>query len=271
MGKALITSRWLDVYGWERLLPCNLAPEDHILPWNRSHRSIIAVGKFSFWAWVTANFAWKKGFPSGTGSLQLWNHIMGLQKAVFSSKPLGDPLRLPMGHCTGNLLPWQHPAAPLHDCLFEFFSSSEIFDSRLRNHPSVNPWLWLFTHPWNQRQSDLSYLCLFVSLFIQASQVALAVKNPPANAGNVRDTGVIPASERSRRRAWQPRPVFENPMDRGLWQVTVQGVEKNQTWLKQLSMHTHTHTHTHTISLSKGMSHSLPPSLLLSLLPLPYD
>ena len=59
--------------------------------------------------------------------------------------------------------------------------------------------------------------------------MALAVKNPRANAGNVRDTGVIPASERSRRRAWQPRPVFENPMDRGLWQVTVQGVEKNQT------------------------------------------
>ena len=30
-----------------------------------------------------------------------------------------------------------------------------------------------------------------------ASQVALVVKNPPANAGNVRDTGLIPGSGRS--------------------------------------------------------------------------
>ena len=34
-------------------------------------------------------------------------------------------------------------------------------------------------------------------LFIWASQVALVVKNPPANAGDVRDTGSIPGSGRS--------------------------------------------------------------------------
>ena len=185
----------------------------------------------------------------------------GYRKQNSPVSPWGDPVRLPMGLCTGNLLPWQHPAAPLHDCLFEFLSSSRIFDSRLINHPSVNPWLWLFTHPWNQGQSDLSYLCLFVSLFIRASQVALSVKNRPANAGNIRDTGVIPGSERSRRRAWQPRPVFENPMDRGVWQFTVQGVEKNQTWLKQLSTHTHTHTR------SLYLKECLIPSLFLSFSP----
>ena len=32
---------------------------------------------------------------------------------------------------------------------------------------------------------------------------------------------------------------LENPMDRGAWQATVHGVEKSQTQLKQLSMHTH--------------------------------
>ena len=30
-----------------------------------------------------------------------------------------------------------------------------------------------------------------------ASQVALVVKNPPANAGGIRDTGLIPGSGRS--------------------------------------------------------------------------
>ena len=35
------------------------------------------------------------------------------------------------------------------------------------------------------------------------------VKNPPANAGDVRDAGSIPESERSRGgRTWQPTPVF---------------------------------------------------------------
>ena len=39
---------------------------------------------------------------------------------------------------------------------------------------------------------------------------------------------------------------LENPMDRGAWQATVDGVAKRWTWLKWLSTHTLTHTHTHT-------------------------
>ena len=34
-------------------------------------------------------------------------------------------------------------------------------------------------------------------LFIWASQVVLVVKNPPANAGDIRDTGSMPGSGRS--------------------------------------------------------------------------
>ena len=34
------------------------------------------------------------------------------------------------------------------------------------------------------------------------------LKNPPANAGDVRDTGLIPGSRRSWRRTWQPTLVF---------------------------------------------------------------
>jgi len=39
--------------------------------------------------------------------------------------------------------------------------------------------------------------------------VALVVKDPLANAGDIRDVGSIPGSERSTwRRAWQPTQVF---------------------------------------------------------------
>ena len=47
---------------------------------------------------------------------------------------------------------------------------------------------------------------IFFSLW--ASQVALAVKTLPVNAGDVRDIGSIPASERS------PNSCLESPMDR---------------------------------------------------------
>ena len=50
----------------------------------------------------------------------------------------------------------------------------------------------------------------------QASQEALVVKNPPASAGDVRDTGSIPGSGRfSWRRAWQPTLVFLPEESRG--------------------------------------------------------
>ena len=46
-------------------------------------------------------------------------------------------------------------------------------------------------------------------LCAQASQVALVVKNSPANAGDTRDAGSIPGSGRSPpSRKWQPTPVF---------------------------------------------------------------
>ena len=38
---------------------------------------------------------------------------------------------------------------------------------------------------------------MYISSYFWASQVALVVKNPPANAGDARDTGLIPGSGRS--------------------------------------------------------------------------
>ena len=70
-----------------------------------------------------------------------------------------------------------------------------------------------------------------------AFQVALVVKNPPANA---EDTGLICRLGRSPG-GGHGNPLqyscLENPMDRGAWWTTVHGVAKNRTLLKQLSMH----------------------------------
>ena len=55
------------------------------------------------------------------------------------------------------------------------------------------------------------------------------VKNPPANAGDVRDTGSIPGLGRSLG-GGHSNPLqyscLENPMDRGAWQATVYGVTR---------------------------------------------
>ena len=48
-----------------------------------------------------------------------------------------------------------------------------------------------------------------------ASQVALVVKNLPANAGDIGDTDLTPVGKIPWRRAWQPTPVFlpgESPL-----------------------------------------------------------
>ena len=72
-----------------------------------------------------------------------------------------------------------------------------------------------------------------------ASQVALVVKNPPANAGDARGTGLIPGSGRSPG-GGRGNPLWysclENPTDRGAWQDIIHGVTKGWTH-KRLSTH----------------------------------
>ena len=61
------------------------------------------------------------------------------------------------------------------------------------------------------------------------------VKNPPANAGDIRDTGSIPGTGRSAgERHGNPLQCscLETPMDRGAWRATVHRVGKSQTGLK---------------------------------------
>ena len=69
----------------------------------------------------------------------------------------------------------------------------------------------------------------------------LVVKNPPANAGDLKDVGSISRSGRYPE-GENDNPLqysyLENPMDRGAWQATVNRVAKSHSRLKQLSMPT---------------------------------
>ena len=61
--------------------------------------------------------------------------------------------------------------------------------------------------------------------------MATVVENPPANARDTRDVGLIPGSGRSPGEG-NGYPLqyscLEKSMDRGAWWATVQGVAKNQ-------------------------------------------
>ena len=88
--------------------------------------------------------------------------------------------------------------------------------------------------PWGWLLNLLHQLFLRISSFQQrVSQVALGVKNPPANAGDTRELGLIPGSGRSPGE-WNGFPLqyscLENFMDRSL-EAIVHGVAKSQTWL----------------------------------------
>ena len=65
-----------------------------------------------------------------------------------------------------------------------------------------------------------------------ASQEELVVKSPPANAGDLRDEGLIPGWGRSPR-GGHGNPLQhscqENPMDRGAWRATVHRVAESDT------------------------------------------
>ena len=65
-----------------------------------------------------------------------------------------------------------------------------------------------------------------------APQIALGIKNPPANAGDIRVTGSVPELGRSPG-GGHGYPLqyccLKNPVDRGAWQPIIHRVEKSQT------------------------------------------
>ena len=62
--------------------------------------------------------------------------------------------------------------------------------------------------------------------------MTVEVKNPPANARDLRDLGLIPGLGKSPGEG-NDNPFqyscLENPMDRGAWQATVHGIAKSWT------------------------------------------
>ena len=73
------------------------------------------------------------------------------------------------------------------------------------------------------------------SISTGASQVALVVKKPSANAGDRKTTGLTPGPRRSPGEG-NDNPLqysyLENPIDRGAWRATIYRVTKNWTQLK---------------------------------------
>ena len=82
------------------------------------------------------------------------------------------------------------------------------------------------------RYEKLFFMYIILYIFIWASQVALVLKNPPANAGDIRDA--------VQSLGWESPPekgmathssilTWKIPMDRGAWWATVHGAPKSQT------------------------------------------
>ena len=70
-----------------------------------------------------------------------------------------------------------------------------------------------------------------------ASQVVLVLKNPPVNAGDVRDSGLIPGLGRSpggRHGNQLQYSCLESLMDREAWKAIVHRIAKSRTPLKSL-------------------------------------
>ena len=110
----------------------------------------------------------------------------------------------------------------IHETIKKFTNIHETFFSPLQNR---NMHCGRFCEDWKTKTKT-------------KNTVALAVKNLPANAGDVRDVKAISEMGRSCRGGYgNPRQYscLENP--RGTWWAIVDGIAKSQTRLKQLSMH----------------------------------
>ena len=81
---------------------------------------------------------------------------------------------------------------------------------------------------WHKNRLEKDYHSL------RASKVALVVKTRPANAGDIRDKGLIPGLERSPGEG-HGNPLqyscLENPMDRRAWWASVCRVANSWPWL----------------------------------------
>ena len=92
---------------------------------------------------------------------------------------------------------------------------------------------WATVHGVSKSQTQLSDFTLTFHF-----QMTLVVKKLPANAGDIRDVGLISGLGRSPGEG-NDNPLqyscLENPMNRGFWRATVHRVAKSRTRLKHLA------------------------------------
>ena len=118
--------------------------------------------------------------------------------------------------------------------------------------PSATPWTAAYQAPLPMEFSRQEYwsgvplpspinMAVFLKLIYSiptSSQVALVIKNLPANVADIRDMGLIPGLGKSPGEG-NGNPLqyscLENPMDRGAWRATVHSIIWSQTQLKRLS------------------------------------
>ena len=103
----------------------------------------------------------------------------------------------------------------------------------------MNRRAWLAT-VYRVTESDTTEWLSTTTGVSQEAQVVLVVKNLPANAGDVKDIGLISGSGRSPG-GGHGNPLqyscLKNPMDRRDWWAMVHRVAQSWTRLKRLSMH----------------------------------
>ena len=137
-----------------------------------------------------------------------------------------------------------HGVAESRTRLIDFTFTFHALEKEMATHSSVLAWRIpgtgepdglpsMGSHKVGQDWSDLA---------AAASQVALMVKNSPANAGDVRDVGLLPGLGRS------PGEGNGNPLQysclegpiwtEGTWRATVHRVTQSQKQLKRLSTST---------------------------------
>ena len=129
----------------------------------------------------------------------------------------------------------------------------------------------------------MGWRTIFGELSDGPSQVALVVKNLPANAGDIRDVGSIPGLGRSPE-GGHGNPFqyscLESPIGRGAKWVTVHRVTESGTQLKRSGMHAWTETGLLNQQFRQKFGGAFPPpaplldkipSFTLSLLPLPSN